>query len=134
MITDKTVTRVPSHFSGVVRRLNFKDDEACDIGKTIMELEVNQEATGKGVNPADEYGAAVADNMIVPGQFQASPNPLFMEQSLIQRSDVDLLEMAPPSVRNMVVKHNLKLTQLVGTGRDGRIMKEDVLAYLKAHT
>ena len=40
--------------------------------------------------------------------------------------------MAPPAVRNLAVKHNLKLSHIVGTGREGRIMKEDVLSYLKA--
>lgn len=69
MITDKTVTRVPSHYQGVVKRLNFRDDEACDIGKVILELEVVNQESKKEI---DEYGAQVAENMIVPGQFQAS--------------------------------------------------------------
>lgn len=54
--------------------------------------------------------------------------------SCIPKSDIELFEMAPPAVRNLVVKHSLKLSKVVGTGRDGRIMKEDVLSYLKEHT
>lgn len=57
-----------------MRRLNFKDDDSCDVGKVILELEVDQETTTNSVgtaglnsSPYDEYGAAVADNMIVPG-------------------------------------------------------------------
>ena len=67
MTTEKTVSRVPSNFSGTVRRLNFKNEEECDIGKVILEIEVNQESSSKKVQEIDEYGAAVADNMIVPG-------------------------------------------------------------------
>lgn len=58
---------MPSNFSGVIRRLNFKDDEECDIGKVILEIEVNQESTTNKAKEIDEYGAAIADNMIVPG-------------------------------------------------------------------
>jgi 2-oxoisovalerate dehydrogenase E2 component (dihydrolipoyl transacylase) len=45
-----------------------------------------------------------------------------------------MFEMAPPAVRNLAVRHNLKLSQIVGTGKDGRIMKEDVLSYLKKNS
>jgi hypothetical protein len=34
--------RVPSHYQGVVRRLNFRNEEECDIGMAILELEVSQ--------------------------------------------------------------------------------------------
>ncbi len=65
--------------------------------------------------------------MIVPGQFQASqPTPI---SSSI--TEVELFEMAPPAVRNLAVRHKLRLSEIVGTGKDGRIMKEDVINYLK---
>lgn len=38
--------------------------------------------------------------------------------------------MVSPSVKNLVVKHNLELSKISGTGRDGRITKEDVNSYL----
>ncbi len=38
--------------------------------------------------------------------------------------------MSAPAVRNLAVKYNLLLSKIVGTGRDGRIMKHDVLKYL----
>jgi len=68
--------------------------------------------------------------MIVPGQFQAVSQPRTLIPSCIPKTDVELFEMAPPAVRNLAVKHSLKLSQLVGTGKDGRIMKEDVLSFL----
>ena len=33
-------------------------------------------------------------------------------------------------MRNLAVKHDLELSKIVATGRDGRIMKSDVLKYL----
>jgi pyruvate/2-oxoglutarate dehydrogenase complex dihydrolipoamide acyltransferase (E2) component len=61
--------------------------------------------------------------MIVPGQFQSAPQTISKTPSCILKSDVELFDMAPPAVRNLAVKHNLKLSQITGTGREGRIMK-----------
>ena len=38
-----------------------------------------------------------------------------------------------PVVARMVKEHNLDLYQITGSGRDGRITKKDVLAYLETH-
>ncbi len=54
-----------------------------------------------------------------------------MVPSWVKKSDVELFEMATPAVRNLVVKHSLKLSQVPGTGREGRIMKHDVLNFLR---
>jgi len=42
-----------------------------------------------------------------------------------------LLSELMPAVRSLVVKHNLNPEVLVGTGRDGRLTKEDVLTFLE---
>lgn len=38
--------------------------------------------------------------------------------------------LATPAVRNMLKMHNLDATKIQGTGKDGRILKEDVLNFL----
>ena len=38
--------------------------------------------------------------------------------------------LATPAVRNMLKMHNLDSSKIVGTGKDGRIMKEDVNNFL----
>ena len=105
--TDKTVTRVPSHFDGVVKRLKFRDDEECGVGKVMLEIEIKKESKKKFI---DEYGAAVSENMIIPGQFQSQAMQKRAPPSCIQRSDIELFEMATPAVRNLAIKHSLKLS------------------------
>ncbi len=39
--------------------------------------------------------------------------------------------LATPAVRHMAAKHQLDLSQVRGSGKDGRIMKSDVLAHLE---
>ena len=46
------------------------------------------------------------------------------------RAKVEALEHLPPSVRRLVEEHRLDPSRITGTGRDGRITKEDVLRHL----
>lgn len=39
--------------------------------------------------------------------------------------------LAAPAVRHLAKKHNIDITQIVGTGKDGRVRKEDILNVLK---
>ena len=64
--------------------------------------------------------------VVAPGVFQ-------FEYTLeATKRECESFEMATPSVKNLAVRYNLTLRDIKGTGRDGRIMKEDVLAYMKS--
>ena len=39
MFTDKLVTKIPSTHDGIVKKINFKSDEICPVGKALIELE-----------------------------------------------------------------------------------------------
>jgi 2-oxoisovalerate dehydrogenase E2 component (dihydrolipoyl transacylase) len=64
---------------------------------------------------------------VAPGQFQTCKVSEVKHQDITHDA---LFESATPSVRNLAIKHNIQLSELVGTGRDGRILKEDVLKHL----
>nr|3RNM_E Chain E, Lipoamide acyltransferase component of branched-chain alpha-keto acid dehydrogenase complex, mitochondrial [Homo sapiens]3RNM_F Chain F, Lipoamide acyltransferase component of branched-chain alpha-keto acid dehydrogenase complex, mitochondrial [Homo sapiens] len=42
--------------------------------------------------------------------------------------------LATPAVRNLAMENNIKLSEVVGSGKDGRILKEDILNYLEKQT
>jgi len=37
------VAKIPSTHDGVVKRINFKNDDICLVGHTLMEVEVDEE-------------------------------------------------------------------------------------------
>ncbi|TKC40987.1 hypothetical protein EI555_000628, partial [Monodon monoceros] len=42
--------------------------------------------------------------------------------------------LATPAVRRLAMENNIKLSEVVGSGKDGRILKEDILSYLEKQT
>ena len=45
--------------------------------------------------------------------------------------DDEAFELATPSAKNMAIRYDIKLSHVIGSGRDGRIMKQDIIKYLK---
>ena len=46
--------------------------------------------------------------------------------------DDEAFDLATPSAKNMAVRYDIKLSQVIGSGRDGRIMKQDIIKYLNS--
>ena len=52
----------------------------------------------------------------------------------LERTDVPVFRvskvLATPSVRKMAMDNKVNLESVVGSGKDGRILKEDILSYI----
>ena len=40
MFTDKLVAKIPSTHDGIVKKINFKNDDLCSVGHALVEVEV----------------------------------------------------------------------------------------------
>ena len=100
--TDKVVMEVVAPESGVLTKI------AAPEGETIL---------SEALLAILEPGAVVAS--------PAAPN-----ESAIASAEPDIDVTAGPAVRLMLEEHKLDAAQIKGTGKGGRITKEDVLAHL----
>jgi len=110
--TEKVVLEVPATVDGVIKEIRAEE------GATVGEQEVIA---------IIEEGAAAA-----PAPAEASPEaaaPAAVEPSSDNADDADKLS---PAVRKMLAESNLDASSIKGTGKNGRILKEDVQAALKA--
>ena len=114
--TDKVVLEVPAPASGTMGEIRVEDGAtvvAGDILAVLDEGEAPEDA------PAEEEAADAAE----PEEAAASTD--------------DEPASAPkmsPAVRRLLDEHDLDATIIVGSGKDGRITKSDVMAYLKSHS
>ena len=102
--TDKVSVEVPSPVAGVMGQY------AAQVGDTVQ--------VGAVIGSVDEGGAAAAPTP-APAP-AAAPAPAHAQEE--PAGDLTL----SPSVRRMVLEHGIDPTQIKGTGKDGRLTKEDV--------
>ncbi|HEV2568415.1 2-oxoglutarate dehydrogenase complex dihydrolipoyllysine-residue succinyltransferase [Sphingomonas sp.] len=104
--TDKVSVEVPSPVAGTMGAY------AAQVGDTVQ--------VGAVIGTIEAGGAAVAAPAPAPAPAPAAAAPASDEPA----GDLTL----SPSVRRLVLEHGLDPTQIKGTGKDGRLTKEDVQA------
>ena len=107
--TDKITSEAPAEVSGVITFKAEPDDEV-EIGQVVAEIDESASVT----EGADDTSLE-ADPGAVPEPAEEVPN--------VARRVAPL----SPAVRKMIEEHNINPISLEGTGKDGRIVKGDVL-------
>jgi len=124
--TDKVDSEVPSEVSGVLVEQLFAKDDMVQVGQTIaiIETEANSVSeTASEVIVAPVEAAAIEKSMEVAKEIVAVPTNF---------SDSD--KFFSPLVKNIAKEEGISLAELEslsGSGKDGRVTKEDILNYIK---
>ena len=111
--TDKVVLEVPAPASGTLLEIKVKDGATVTAGDVLAILEED-----------DAAAAAVVEER---------QDPAKVENSVAQPA-VQSARKLSPAVRRLLDEHDLDATIVVGSGKEGRITKSDVMAYLKSHS
>ena len=111
--TDKVVLEVPAVADGILESI------AAEEGATVTAEELLGSIAEGGAAAAPASPAAVA-----PASESASAEPTAVNSA----EDED--PQTSPAVRKLVAEHGLDLQDITGTGKNGRILKEDVEAYI----
>ena len=122
---DKASMEVPAPFAGVVKEILVKAGDKVSTGSLIMKFEVAGAAPAIAAAPQATAPAQVAAPAATPSAPAATA------------SDADVTSAksfahATPVIRRLAREFGVNLDKVKGTGRKGRILKEDVQAYVKA--
>ncbi|MCI7480299.1 MAG: pyruvate dehydrogenase complex dihydrolipoyllysine-residue acetyltransferase [[Pasteurella] aerogenes] len=121
---DKASMEVPAPFAGVVKEILVKSGDKVSTGSLIMRFEVAGAAPAAQPAPAAAQSAAPAPTA-APAAASAPTNQADVTASAV-------FAHATPVVRRLAREFGVNLDKVKGTGRKGRILKEDVQAYVKA--
>ena len=122
---DKASMEVPAPFGGVVKEILVKSGDKVSTGSLIMRFEV--------------AGAAPAVAVSAPAPQVASPAPAAQPAQSGNVSGLSQEQVvasagyahATPVIRRLAREFGVNLDKVKGTGRKGRIVKEDIEAYVK---
>ena len=114
--TDKVVLELPAPQAGVLSRIVKQDGEVVRPGEVLALLDTEARVAAP---------ASLSPNSLPEGERDAGS---------LRESQVRVAALEPalsPSVRKLVAEHEMDPAQISGSGRGGRITKEDVLAKLE---
>ncbi|MBO2550800.1 dihydrolipoyllysine-residue acetyltransferase [Shewanella algae] len=129
--TDKATMEVPAPFGGKLVSLTVKVGDKVSQGSVIARVETQGTAVASVAAPAEAPAQAeVAAPAPAAAPAAQSRPPVPHHPSAGAQPNTGAVH-ASPAVRRLAREFGVDLTQVKGTGRKGRILKEDVQAYVK---
>lgn len=125
---DKASMEVPAPIAGVVKEILINVGDTVATGKLVMRFEVagaKAEAKPAPVAQSAQPQSSVAPN--TPSTAQANVSGLSQEQVVATAGYAH----ATPVIRRLAREFGVNLDNVKGSGRKGRIVKEDIEAYVK---
>ena len=119
--SDKASVTITSRFDGVVKKLHYDIDDIAQTGDPLVDIEVE----GESAQVSKESGSQDATEV-------QEKDALDVQEEEVSRRSKKAL--ATPAVRRMASEHGLNVTEIQGTGKDGRVLKEDVINFLSHQT
>ena len=123
--SDKASVTITSRYDGIIKKLHFAVDDVAQTGDALVEIEVSGGAAEAGEQPHQGGSPEVEvqdTDAINVGEKKPSEGS--------ERRSAKAL--ATPAVRRMASEHGLELSEIVGTGKDGRVLKEDIINHLES--
>jgi 2-oxoglutarate dehydrogenase E2 component (dihydrolipoamide succinyltransferase) len=105
--TDKVVLEVPAPVNGVLSEILFQVGDTVTSGQLLAKI---TESSAPEAEPKEEE-----------------------RQKSKQEASTKEDKSTSPGVRRMMAEHDLQPGQIQGSGKEGRITKEDVLAYIESN-
>ncbi len=126
--TDKVDTEVPSTHAGVLKEILAKDGDVIEVGKPIAVIATEGDEDGESTTPAkvEVEKVAVAETVATNGHQTSNGTE--------KKGEPQPGRFYSPLVRNIAKKEGIAVAELdtvPGTGKKGRVTKNDILSYLE---
>lgn len=147
--SDKASVDITSRFAGVVKKLHYEAGEMAKVGKPFVDIDIQgdpkEEDLAKLTTPEPEAVAPTPTAMekslpdipdapqeVVVEDKKPVPTPVTQptEQPLPQQTGKHA-SLATPATRHLSKELNVEICQVPGTGKDGRVTKEDIYKFVE---
>lgn len=119
--TEKVVLEVPSTVDGVIKEIRV--EEGATVGEQDIIAIIEEGAAAQAAAPQAVTPVAAPAETPTAKESAAAP------AAAASNTDADKLS---PAVRKLLSENSLQASTIKGTGKNGRLLKEDVLNHLKA--
>lgn len=123
IMTDKATVELPSHIAGKVTEVLVKEGETVHVNQVLLRFEGSvaaKSAAPKTSVPATSPPAAMSAKPAAPASGGGSSAMLTVGGAVT----------AAPAARQFARESGVDITQVSGSGPDGRVMKEDIERFI----
>jgi len=126
--TDKVDSEIPSSIEGVLVKQLFKEDDVVLVGQAVAIIDTNADATEIDETPAAKVEVEPSKELV---KIEKIIEDTIETTSIPKSSDSN--KFFSPLVRSIAQKEGIsgaELESISGSGKNGRVTKKDILAYL----
>ena len=154
--TDKVNLEVPSPISGVISEINYKNGDIVKVGAELGAIsesvdenekiskikketpKIEEENTNNVIDFDSEKKTEVKifDNEKIkasekqPLILTSEKQPLILTKEVAKNQNGNIKRSLSPAVRKIVEENNINVEEVTGTGKDGRILKGDLISLM----
>jgi pyruvate dehydrogenase E2 component (dihydrolipoamide acetyltransferase) len=121
--TEKVSTEIPAPGSGVLAEILVKEGEVAKVGVRLAYIRESDAAPDP-----ESYVTATTESRITPTASASAAVAARTSATSLPAGD-----RLSPVVRKLLAEHGIAASEIKGTGHDGRIKREDVLAHVEGH-
>jgi pyruvate dehydrogenase E2 component (dihydrolipoamide acetyltransferase) len=145
--TDKVDAEIPAPSAGTLVDIQVQEGETVEVGTIVAYIDTDGGGDGgasaadkgkgaaKGPAEATESGTATVEAAEVAesaeGEAAEPAEPATAEASGEESAEDRLRRRSTPVVRRIAEEHNVDLSRVEGSGRAGRVTKQDIMAYIE---
>lgn len=111
--TDKVVLEVPSPIDGVLTEILQEEGAVVEAGQLLAKL--------------DELDVIASDKASAAKTADKAANKPFVLEEIESPAE----RVITPSAQKMLAENNINANEVSGSGKDGRVLKEDVIAFMQ---
>ena len=119
--TDKVDTEVPSPFNGKVTSLLVEEGETVEVGSSLLELDGDEQEPD---DTEEQTGEVFEDVSTETEEIPISKTEEVKPEEDYAPNDKNF--KLSPVVRRLAAENNIDLNNVVGTGENGRIKRQDI--------
>ncbi|KAF7491259.1 Acyltransferase component of branched-chain alpha-keto acid dehydrogenase complex [Sarcoptes scabiei] len=113
--SDKASVTITSRYDGIIKKIYYKIDEMAKVGQPLVDILLDDADSTETEQEQQKLVEEISDQT--------------------ETTKIDYLGggkiLTTPAVRRLAMEHKIQLSDIIGTGRDGRILKTDVLEFIQ---
>ncbi len=135
LATDKVDSEVPSEVDGVLKEILFSQDDVVQVGQTIAIIEI--EGEGIESDNSNSIETVVEKSDVEEEHIEEIEKSIEIAAETVAAPIAKTSESGrfySPLVRNIAQTEGISIDELeniAGSGKDGRVTKDDILAYIE---